>query len=79
MDIASLISTGKLQPGTKLSWKRRLTGLHTVTVQADGSLVSDDGRKHKSPSGAAKAISGKPVDGWSAWKLPNGNAIGTLR
>lgn len=78
-ELQALVESGKLQVGTKLVWTRRLTGLHSAFVQSDGTLITEDGAKHKTPSGAARSISGKPVDGWHAWKLPSGTALASLR
>lgn len=78
-ELKGIIDSGKLDAGTKLIWKRRLTGVHSAVVQSDGTLTTEDGTRHKTPSGAAKSISGKPVDGWHAWKLPSGAALGSLR
>jgi hypothetical protein len=78
-DLQDFIRSGKLQAGVTLSWKRRLTGTHTALIQSDGTIELEDGSRHKTPSGAAKHISGKPVDGWLAWKLPSGKPLGEIR
>jgi hypothetical protein len=42
--------------------------------------MTDDGTVHKSPSGAAKHLGKRPIDGWLAWKLKSTNeSIGELR
>jgi hypothetical protein len=43
-------------------------------------LVTEDGAVHKTPSGAAKHFSKKPVDGWNTWKIGETKiSIGVLR
>ncbi len=77
-----LIKEGLLNPGEQLVWNRRLAKqLHIATVNADGSITTADGVKHKTPSGAAKHLNGnKPVDGWLAWKVKStGSSLSSLR
>lgn len=79
--ISDLISKGLLKVGDKLVWHRRsLKEVHTAIVQANGTLVTEDGAIHKTPSGAAKHFSNKPVDGWNTWKISESKtSIGLLR
>jgi hypothetical protein len=79
--ISDLISHGLLKVGDTLVWKRRSLGeTHTATVQSNGTLVTEDGVVHKTPSGAAKHFSNKPVDGWNTWKIGESKtSIGSLR
>ena len=81
MTISDLISKGLIKVGDTLVWKRRSLGeMHTAIVQADGTLVTEDGAVHKTPSGAAKHFSNKPVDGWNTWKIGQSKtSIGSLR
>jgi hypothetical protein len=68
--IAALLAKGLLQPGQEIVYFRRSVDLqHKARVQTDGNIVTEDGKIHKSPSGAAKHFSGKPIDGWNAWKI----------
>jgi hypothetical protein len=68
--ISDLVSHGLLKVGDELVWKRRSRGeTHTATIQSNGTLVTEDGAVHKTPSGAAKHFSKKPVDGWNTWKI----------
>lgn len=70
--ISDLISQGLLKPGDILIYRRRSSGQkHTAVVQSNGTLATEDGVIHKSPSGAAKHFSGRPIDGWLTWKLGN--------
>lgn len=79
--ISDLISNGLLKVGDKLVWKRRSLGkTHIATIQSNGTLVTEDGAVHKTPSGAAKHFSKKPVDGWNTWKISETKtSIGSLR
>jgi hypothetical protein len=79
--ISDLISHGLLKVGDTLVWKRRSLGeTHTATIQSNGTLVTEDGVVHKTPSGAAKHFSNKPVDGWNTWKIGQSKtSIGSLR
>ena len=79
--ISDLISNGLLKVGDRLVWKRRSLGeTHTATIQSNGTLVTEDGAVHKTPSGAAKHFSKKPVDGWNTWKIgETKTSIGSLR
>lgn len=77
--VIELLREGKLPVGTVLTWKRRTGPVARLTVEPDGSLLDDGGQRHRTLSGAAKSLTGKPVDGWLAWKLPNGEPIASLR
>ena len=50
-------------------------------IHKDGAIETSDGKRHKTPSGAAKHLNNyKPVDGWIAWRLKNsGEQLSTLR
>lgn len=78
-EILNFMKAGLVVPGTELTWRRRHGGTVTARLLDDGCVVTGDGVRHKSLSGAAKHYSGKPIDGWNAWKLPNGKAIASLR
>jgi hypothetical protein len=79
--IKDLISHGLLNVGETLVWKRRsLAEIHTAIVQANGTLVTEDGAIHMTPSGAARHFSNKPIDGWNVWKIgQTKTSIGSLR
>ena len=81
MTISDLILKGLIKVGDTLVWNRRSLGeIHTAIVQADGTLVTEDGAVHKTPSGAAKHFGKKPVDGWNTWKIGQSKtSIGSLR
>lgn len=69
--IVDLLKSGALTSGQELIWNRRVAKqIHIATINSDGSITTADGKKHKTPSGAAKHLNGgKPVDGWLAWKI----------
>jgi hypothetical protein len=75
-DLLSLIKSGKLPSGTTLHHQgHRYSGDATVTE--NGLRVR--GRTYETPTGAAKAITNREVDGWIFWKLPSGERLDTLR
>ena len=60
--LQELIESGRLPVGTKLRFTRR-DATTTATVVQDGLRI---GRKvYRSPSGAASAITGGPINGWA--------------
>jgi hypothetical protein len=74
--LQELVGSKRLKVGTKLTFKRR-EGSTTATVTEEGLRV---GRKiYGSPSSAASAITGGPINGWAAWRLPNGELLDSLR
>jgi Restriction Enzyme Adenine Methylase Associated len=78
-DLLTLIRTGKLPSGTALRHRfvRVPKDAVTSTVVDDGIRVK--GKIYTTPSAAARAITGAPVDGWLFWKLPTGEPLGALR
>ncbi|NCW94558.1 MAG: hypothetical protein EBW79_06180, partial [Actinobacteria bacterium] len=82
MTLKHLLAAGYLKSGDSIIWKRRaLKRSHLASIQSDGTIVTDDGVVHKTPSGAAKHLNDdKPVDGWLAWKLEeSGVSLSDLR
>ena len=79
--ILDLISIGQLHVGQTLVWDRRSLGeTQSAVIQLDGTLKTADGAIHKTPSGAAKHFTKKPVDGWNVWKVEHSSTkIGSLR
>jgi len=72
-----LIETGVLNVGEELVWNRPQAGTtFRLVLQADGSLLSDDGQRFWSPSAAATRLSGTSTNGWKAWRVPRiGDAL----
>ena len=67
--VADLLSGGFLAPGTYLRYKlrQRAGPITTATIAEDGAILLLDGREFRSPSAAASAVAGYPLDGWHAW------------
>ena len=67
--ISDLLSGGFLAPGAYLRYKprQRVGSITTATIGEDGAIVFLDGREFRSPSAAASAVAGYPLDGWHAW------------
>ena len=78
-DLRDLIRSGKLPIGTTLEHKGRIYTDRTVTATVVESGIRLHGQVFKTPSGAAKAVTRKPVDGWSFWRLPDGRPLEALR
>ncbi len=77
--ISDLIEQGILPVGTRLVWNRRGGKNFSAEVLANGAIKTSDGRSHKSPSGAARSLVGRPVDGWTVWRTSDGIPLGELR
>ena len=80
--VMDLIKQGLIIPETRIIWKRRTQNQEFIAViGSDGAITTSDGKKHKTPSGAAKHLNGnKPVDGWLAWKLQStGESLAEIR
>jgi len=70
--LADLIGAGLLEPGATL-FARNTHNHHRATVLSDGR-IDVGGEVFESPSGAAKAVTGKGTNGWWFWRLDaNGN------
>jgi hypothetical protein len=61
--LADLIGAGLLEPGSVVYARQKGHSGRTATVLPDGRL-DVDGRVFESPSGAARSITGKSVNGW---------------
>lgn len=77
--ISDLIEQGILPTGTRLVWKRRGGKNFFAEVLANGTIKTSDDRSHKSPSGAARSLVGRPVDGWTVWRISDGTPLSALR
>lgn len=68
--ISDLITSGHLEPGQMIRFSRRNSKIsHEALIQPDGTILTEDGKTHKTPSGAAKHFINRPIDGWNAWKI----------
>ena len=73
-----LVEAGILQEGEVLTMRRR--GASEVKAQV-GPLgdVYIEGKRFKTPSGAAKSVVKRPINGWSAWRNSAGLTLSHLR
>jgi hypothetical protein len=74
-----LISSGALAPGTKLHHAFHSHALGKVEAVVVKGGIEFRGKLYTTPSAAARTVTGKAVQGWAFWKLPNGQALGALR
>ena len=77
--VLDLVNAGLVSSGTRLTWTRRGGSTSIAEIQSNGFLKTEDGSLHKSPSGAARKFVGRPIDGWSVWRIPSGKTLGELR
>ncbi|GAB3861693.1 hypothetical protein ACFPIJ_12045 [Dactylosporangium cerinum] len=78
--LGTLVHAGLLQPGQRLTWARpRLDERHTVTVDADGNLITEDGSVCATPDSAAAACTGYLAADWPAFCTDDGVSLETLR
>lgn len=78
-DLRSLILIGKLPEGTTLYHQARRYSDRNVEgkVMKEGLKVGTT--TYSTPSAAARSITGRPVDGWAFWRLPDGRRLDALR
>ena len=69
--LRDLIKSGVINVGDVLIWeKKQSKTVHTVTVQANGTLKTSSGATYRTPSNAAKELNGGiAINGWRVWKL----------
>jgi len=67
--VSKLISGGLLEVGCVLELVGGKSAGRTAQVLEDGILRTEDGKEHKSPSGAAVHHRGRPTNGWTDWVL----------
>jgi len=77
--LQELIKDGHLRGNDVLTLNRRGAPSQTAHVTPDGNVVTDDGKIHRTLSGAARHCLGRAVDGWTAWRLENGEYVDSLR
>jgi hypothetical protein len=78
--LGALVRAGVLQPGQRLIWDRpRLGEQHTVTVDIQGNLITEQGRICPTPDSATRAIVGYPAAGWPAFRTEDGVSLQQLR
>jgi hypothetical protein len=69
--LRDLLKSGAISVGDVLVWeKKQSKTVHTVTVQADGTLKASSGAIYRTPSNAAKQLNGGiAINGWRVWRL----------
>ena len=79
-ELQEMIRSGRLPAGTKVHHRGRessgRSGLEATVVE-DG--IKFEGRVYRTPSAAAKSVTGAPVDGWNFWRMPDGRQLADLR
>lgn len=78
-DLRSLILTGKLPLGTTLYHQARRYSDRNVEAKVVREGLQVGHASYSSPSAAARAVTGRPVDGWAFWRLPDGRRLDALR
>lgn len=68
VEVADLISAGLLNGGATLYARRQRVADRVATVLSDGS-IDVNGTSYATPSGAARAITGKHDNGWWFWLI----------
>jgi hypothetical protein len=80
-NLLTLISDGRLPEGTVLHHvgRGKTSASRGVTATVVRGGIRLRGEVYSTPSAAAKAVTGLPVDGWAFWKLPTGERLDSLR
>lgn len=76
--LLSLLEAGILQEGEVLVMRRRGASEVKALVGPTGKLQLD-GKSFRTPSGAAKYVVNRPINGWSAWRNIAGFTLSHLR
>lgn len=74
-----LVASGLLPAGTLLRAGYGQWADRQCEVLATGELLTDDGKKFSTPSGAGHHIRKGATNGWSFWELPDGRRLSSLR
>jgi len=79
-ELLALIATGQLPVGTQLHHRGRVSrGRNDLEATVVKGGIRFEGRLFDTPSGAAKSVTGNPVDGRAFWRLPDGRRLDALR
>ena len=73
-----LLKAGLIQDGEVLTMRRRGASEVQALVGPTGNLCLE-GKSFKTPSGAAKYVVNRPINGWSAWNNSAGFKLSHLR
>lgn len=81
VQLKDLMDAGLLAAGDELVFDRpRLGESYTAEVTPEGRLRLEDGREFAAPSRAAMEAADLPsIDGWFAWRMPQGSTLADLR
>ncbi|MCX5397799.1 hypothetical protein OHA55_12515 [Streptomyces sp. NBC_00102] len=79
--VSDLVDARLLAAGTQLTFLRQRSGQeYTGFVTVDGKIELPNGQRFPTPSKAVAAATGRgPYDGWTAWRLPDGTLLDSLR
>ncbi|WP_229369343.1 hypothetical protein [Umezawaea beigongshangensis] len=78
--VRDLLRAGLISAGDRLRFTRpRAREEHVATVSPEGRIVLTDGTEYDTPSDAAKAAGGTPVNGWIAWRTDANRTLASLR
>jgi hypothetical protein len=66
VNVATLVTAGLLAPGTVLRPTQSSLAHRTAEVSRDGMILIDN-TSFKTPSGAARAVTGSNTNGWQFW------------
>ncbi len=77
-ELVGLIASGRLAVGVTLFHQARRHPDRNVTATVVKECLRVRSKVYGMPSAAARAITGKPVDGWAFWRLPNGQRLDSL-
>ena len=77
--LADLIATGRLKPGTVLHHRGRQAGRRHLTATVVEGGIRYAGRVYRTPSAAARVITNAPVAGWQFWRLTSGKPLASIR
>lgn len=65
-----LFAAGFIQENEQLIWSQQ-NERHRGWITSDGCLRLEDGTVHRTPSAAARHLSGYAINGWVAWRRVN--------
>ncbi|MBM9505461.1 DUF4357 domain-containing protein [Streptomyces sp. KK5PA1] len=79
--LAELMKAGLLKAGAVLTFHQpRVDRRGRAVVTGDGELIVDGHpAPFPSPSNAAAAVTGNPINGWTLWHLEDGQTLDDLR
>lgn len=81
ISLVDLVRQGRLKPGAKLIHKaRRFKERNVSAAVVEGGAIRYAGKTYRSLSAAASAVTGKPADGWTFWRIAEtGEQLDQLR